>query len=45
MCSIILYKILQSLPARGAWIEIVRLIAVMRRRVSLPARGAWIEIL
>ena len=35
-----------SLPARGAWIEIVR-----ERRTcstnfrSLPARGAWIEIL
>ena len=34
-----------SLPARGAWIEIVLQIfdALVNGR-SLPARGAWIEI-
>ena len=35
----------QSLPARGAWIEIRRLRPLTRSDTSLPARGAWIEIL
>ena len=34
----------QSLPARGAWIEIASQIAQDTERMSLPARGAWIEI-
>ena len=34
-----------SLPARGAWIEIVVIIAAAAANSSLPARGAWIEIL
>ena len=35
----------QSLPVRGAWIEIV--IPTIKPRIcpSLPVRGAWIEIL
>ena len=33
-----------SLPARGAWIEIVALYRQRAERQSLPARGAWIEI-
>ena len=34
-----------SLPARGAWIEILlHSIALLIVIVSLPARGAWIEI-
>ena len=33
-----------SLPARGAWIEILRLCRFHGLRESLPARGAWIEI-
>ena len=34
-----------SLPARGAWIEIVPLYAIEdASELSLPARGAWIEI-
>ena len=33
-----------SLPARGAWIEIVSTRSAGRSRLSLPARGAWIEI-
>ena len=36
----------ESLPARGAWIEITNSKdAVKRAFTSLPARGAWIEIL
>ncbi len=35
----------QSLPARGAWIEIsFRPSCITSRYPSLPARGAWIEI-
>ena len=33
-----------SLPARGAWIEILACLASRRPVWSLPARGAWIEI-
>ena len=33
-----------SLPARGAWIEIVSAPHKIRIATSLPARGAWIEI-
>ena len=34
-----------SHPARGAWIEIMYVLARMKRaRQSHPARGAWIEI-
>ena len=35
----------QSLPSRGAWIEINCLSLMASRHVSLPSRGAWIEIL
>ena len=35
----------RSLPARGAWIEILKLIFTLMKKTSLPARGAWIEIL
>ena len=34
----------RSLPARGAWIEIVEYSVLSRLSTSLPARGAWIEI-
>ncbi len=34
----------QSLPVRGAWIEIFYCHARLRNAVSLPVRGAWIEI-
>ena len=34
----------QSLPARGAWIEINSLKFLSLLQQSLPARGAWIEI-
>ena len=33
-----------SLPARGAWIEIVPVSVLCFQTKSLPARGAWIEI-
>ena len=33
-----------SLPARGAWIEIIALAAENTETLSLPARGAWIEM-
>ena len=36
----------ESLPSRGAWIEIRRRgLRPQRRPWSLPSRGAWIEIL
>ena len=34
----------QSLPSRGAWIEIPILLTNRLQAVSLPSRGAWIEI-
>ena len=34
----------QSLPSRGAWIEILALDKVDKVGESLPSRGAWIEI-
>ena len=34
-----------SLPARGAWIEIILLELDNISEMSLPARGAWIEIM
>ena len=34
----------ESLPVRGAWIEISNSPAAMASEVSLPVRGAWIEI-
>ena len=37
-------EVAQSLPVRGAWIEIRRAADLLQRRVSLPVRGAWIEI-
>ena len=33
-----------SLPMRGAWIEILRLLSDARLCLSLPMRGAWIKI-
>ena len=36
--------LLQSLPSRGAWIEIESSIKVTFTSESLPSRGAWIEI-
>ena len=35
----------ESLPAWGAWIEIVEILPLKRNHWSLPAWGAWIEIL
>ena len=34
----------KSLPARGAWIEIIKNAVTEFSMMSLPARGAWIEI-
>ena len=34
----------ESLPARGAWIEIAQAGGLDGAGGSLPARGAWIEI-
>ena len=34
----------QSLPSRGAWIEITREEMATMGVASLPSRGAWIEI-
>ena len=34
----------ESLPARGAWIEIPKIGGMCKMKKSLPARGAWIEI-
>ena len=35
---------MESLPARGVWIEIARLDSIEKELASLPARGVWIEI-
>ena len=35
----------RSLPARGAWIEILFNMVDEFAKMSLPARGAWIEII
>ena len=35
----------ESLPARVAWIEMIKFRAMDKEIVSLPARVAWIEIL
>ena len=34
----------ESLPSRGAWIEIIRARLTGDKDWSLPSRGAWIEI-
>ena len=36
--------LLQSLPVRGAWIEIVLWLSNISVPKSLPVRGAWIEM-
>ena len=36
---------MQSLPVRGAWIEIWAAVSVFSAGWSLPVRGAWIEIM
>ena len=38
------FRKLPSLPARGAWIEIILSRTKRTSKPSLPARGAWIEI-
>ena len=35
---------IESLPVRGAWIEMIRWRSCAGRKSSLPVRGAWIEI-
>ena len=35
---------MESLPARGVWIEIFALYVIGTVESSLPARGVWIEI-
>ena len=35
---------MQSLPIRGAWIEIALALRYRLSHESLPIRGAWIEI-
>ena len=37
-------KYVESLPLRGAWIEIFKMFVAQIRNWSLPSRGAWIEI-
>ena len=34
-----------SLPARGAWVEMLKQSVLPLPSESLPARGAWVEIL
>ena len=34
----------QSLPVRGAWIEILDIMSLIGMYGSLPVRGAWIEM-
>ena len=36
---------MESLPTRGAWIEIESLEYQKRPSPSLPTRGAWIEMI
>ena len=38
------HLLMESHPARGAWIEIAGTLKVYTPVVSHPARGAWIEI-
>ena len=33
-----------SRPARGAWVEILLVLAFPLKLLSRPARGAWVEI-
>ena len=35
---------MESLPSRGAWIEIPSTVQPLTAQPSLPSRGAWIEI-
>ena len=37
-------KCQQSLPVRGAWVEMVLAVLVFRDALSLPVRGAWVEM-
>ena len=37
-------KYVESLPLRGAWIEIFEIPSLGKWTLSLPLRGAWIEI-
>ena len=42
----LLHKAAQSLPARGAWVEMSSPANLLHKAAqSLPARGAWVEIL
>ena len=34
----------ESLPPRGAWIEILIALKISEMAMSLPPRGAWIEM-
>ena len=34
----------ESLPSRGAWIEMLSSLSHLQTTLSLPSRGAWIEI-
>ena len=34
----------ESLPVRGAWVEIERCAMALRYSASLPVRGAWVEM-
>ncbi len=34
----------ESLPVRGAWVEIIVCAAIAARALSLPVRGAWVEM-
>ena len=43
--SRVISSMIQSLPARGAWVEIAISAGGKTLLTSLPARGAWVEIL
>ena len=38
------HKKQESLPVRGAWIEIIATTLYQKHGLSLPVRGAWIEM-
>ena len=44
MLKAVYIQTFQSLPLRGAWIEITVKLDIFAHPQSLPLRGAWIEI-
>ena len=37
--------LMESLPVRGAWVEIIYMRRTKTQIESLPVRGAWVEII